>query len=101
MRETANLMSSDVVGLQTTIAQSISLSGIGVHSGENVSITFHPAEPDSGIVFNRHLPTGDVVSVRAVSSQVGSTDLCTLLGNVTIGCALRTMWCLRSCLRGC
>jgi hypothetical protein len=80
MRETANLMSSDVVGLQTTISRSISLSGIGVHSGENVSITFHPADPDTGIVFNRHLPCGDVVSVRAVSSQVGSTDLCTLLG---------------------
>jgi UDP-3-O-[3-hydroxymyristoyl] N-acetylglucosamine deacetylase len=73
-------MSSDVVGLQTTISRSISLSGVGVHSGENVSITFHPADPDTGIVFNRHLPSGDIVSVRAVSSQVGSTDLCTLLG---------------------
>ncbi len=73
-------MSSDVVGLQTTISRSISLSGIGVHSGEAVSISFHPADPDTGIVFNRLLPSGDVVSVRAVSSQVGSTDLCTLLG---------------------
>jgi UDP-3-O-[3-hydroxymyristoyl] N-acetylglucosamine deacetylase len=73
-------MSSDVVGLQTTISRSISLSGIGVHSGENVSISFHPADPDNGIVFNRQLANGDVVSVRAVSSQVGSTDLCTLLG---------------------
>lgn len=79
-RETADLMSINVVGLQTTIARSISLSGIGVHSGENVSIDFHPADPDTGIVFNRHLPCGDVISVRAVSSQVGSTDLCTLLG---------------------
>ena len=80
MRETATYMSSDVVGLQTTISRSISLSGIGVHSGEAVSISFHPADPDTGIVFNRLLPSGDVVSVRAVSSQVGSTDLCTLLG---------------------
>ena len=80
MRETATFMSSDVVGLQTTISRSISLSGIGVHSGEAVSISFHPADPDTGIVFNRLLPSGDVVSVRAVSSQVGSTDLCTLLG---------------------
>ena len=80
MRETATFMSSDVIGLQTTISRSISLSGIGVHSGEAVSISFHPADPDTGIVFNRLLPSGDVVSVRAVSSQVGSTDLCTLLG---------------------
>jgi UDP-3-O-[3-hydroxymyristoyl] N-acetylglucosamine deacetylase len=76
----ATFMSSDVIGLQTTISRSISLSGIGVHSGEAVSISFHPADPDTGIVFNRLLPSGDVVSVRAVSSQVGSTDLCTLLG---------------------
>lgn len=76
----ANLMGIDVVGYQTTIARSTTLSGIGVHSGENVSISFHPADPDTGIVFNRSLDNGDVVSVRAVSSQVGSTDLCTLLG---------------------
>jgi len=80
MRETADLMSSDVVGLQTTISRSISLSGIGVHSGESVSITFHPADPDTGIIFNRHHQSGEIISVRAVSSQVGSTDLCTLLG---------------------
>ncbi|WP_110033369.1 UDP-3-O-acyl-N-acetylglucosamine deacetylase [Hoeflea marina] len=73
-------MGIDVVGYQTTIARSTTLSGIGVHSGENVSISFHPADPDTGIVFNRSLDNGDVVSVRAVSSQVGSTDLCTLLG---------------------
>ncbi|MDP2122152.1 MAG: UDP-3-O-acyl-N-acetylglucosamine deacetylase [Hoeflea sp.] len=73
-------MSSDVVGLQTTISRSISLSGIGVHSGESVSITFHPADPDTGIIFNRHHQSGEIISVRAVSSQVGSTDLCTLLG---------------------
>ena len=80
MRETADLMSSDVVGLQTTISRSISLSGIGVHSGESVSISFHHADPDTGIIFNRQHASGETISVRAVSSQVGSTDLCTLLG---------------------
>ena len=80
MRETADLMSGNIVGLQTTISRSISLSGIGVHSGESVSITFNPADPDTGIVFNRFHDSGDIISVRAVSSQVGSTDLCTLLG---------------------
>ncbi|MDP3523177.1 MAG: UDP-3-O-acyl-N-acetylglucosamine deacetylase [Hoeflea sp.] len=73
-------MSSDVVGLQTTISRSISLTVIGVHTGESVSITFHPADPDTGIIFNRHHQSGEIISVRAVSSQVGSTDLCTLLG---------------------
>lgn len=80
IREMAGFMGTDVIGFQTTIARSTTLSGIGVHSGESVSITFHPADADTGIVFNRHLKNGEIVSVRAVSSQVGSTDLCTLLG---------------------
>lgn len=75
----ANSMGNAVVGYQTTIARSTSLSGIGVHSGENVSISFHPGDPDTGIIFNR-TSGDDTVSIRAVSSQVGSTDLCTLLG---------------------
>jgi len=74
------LMGIDVTGYQATLARSVSLTGIGVHSGKNVSITFHPAESGSGIIFNRYENAECVVSVRAVSSQVGSTDLCTLLG---------------------
>ncbi len=73
-------MGIDVVGYQTTVARPTTLSGIGVHSGESVSITFNPADHDTGIVFSRHLDGCEVVSIRAVSSQVGSTDLCTLLG---------------------
>lgn len=73
-------MGIDVNGYQATIARSVTLSGIGVHSGDSVSITFNPADADTGIVFNRYDGQAHVVSVRAVSSQVGSTDLCTLLG---------------------
>jgi UDP-3-0-acyl N-acetylglucosamine deacetylase len=80
IRETASLMGIDVTGYQTTIAHSTTLSGIGVHSGESVTITFHPADADTGIIFNRYFEGEEVVSIRAVSSQVGSTDLCTLLG---------------------
>lgn len=56
------------------------LKGIGVHSGAEVEITFHPADADAGIVFQRVLPGGRVSEYRAVSSQVGNTDLCTVLG---------------------
>ncbi|MBW3095913.1 UDP-3-O-acyl-N-acetylglucosamine deacetylase [Pseudohoeflea coraliihabitans] len=73
-------MGMDVSGYQATISRSVFLSGVGVHSGQSVTITFHPAEADSGIVFNRYDGKTMVASVRAVSSQVGSTDLCTLLG---------------------
>ncbi len=69
-----------LLGFQTTIARSISLSGTGVHSGAAVSITFHPAEADSGIVFQRVEGGRVLSSYKAISSQVGNTDLCTILG---------------------
>jgi UDP-3-O-[3-hydroxymyristoyl] N-acetylglucosamine deacetylase len=69
-----------MLGFQTTVSRPITLSGIGVHSGADVSITFNPAEADTGVVFNRMHENGDVSEYRAVSSQVGNTDLCTVLG---------------------
>src|ERR1700744_3900223 len=73
-------MAIRLLGFQTTIASPVTLSGTGVHSGSNVSITFLPAEADTGVVFQRMHDNGDVTELRAVSSQVGNTDLCTVLG---------------------
>ncbi|KQV82880.1 UDP-3-O-acyl-N-acetylglucosamine deacetylase [Rhizobium sp. Root1220] len=69
-----------MLGFQTTVSRPVTLSGIGVHSGADVSITFNPAEADTGVVFNRMHENGEVSEYRAVSSQVGNTDLCTVLG---------------------
>ncbi len=38
---------------QSSIQKSVNLSGIGLHSGVNVSLTFHPADANSGIRFRR------------------------------------------------
>src|SRR5215475_6265975 len=73
-------MTIGLLGFQTTVARPLTLSGIGVHSGTSVSITFLPAEADTGVVFQRIHDNGDVTELRAVSSQVGNTDLCTVLG---------------------
>ncbi|MFD1328570.1 UDP-3-O-acyl-N-acetylglucosamine deacetylase [Mycoplana ramosa] len=73
-------MSISLLGFQTTISSPVTISGTGVHSGAVVSITFHPAEADSGIVFQRVHDNGSVSEYRAVSAQVGNTDLCTVLG---------------------
>jgi UDP-3-O-[3-hydroxymyristoyl] N-acetylglucosamine deacetylase len=73
-------MTIGLLGFQATIAAPVTLSGIGVHSGAPVMITFQPAEAGTGIVFSRNLNDGDTVEYRAVSSQVGPTDLCTVLG---------------------
>jgi UDP-3-O-[3-hydroxymyristoyl] N-acetylglucosamine deacetylase len=73
-------MTIGLLGFQTTIAAPVSLTGIGVHSGSPVSITFQPAEANSGIIFARQFNDGSSAEYRAVSSQVGPTDLCTILG---------------------
>lgn len=38
---------------QRTLAKSVSVTGVGLHSGERVRLTLHPAPPDSGIAFRR------------------------------------------------
>ena len=74
-------MSIDFFGYQTTIVNETTLSGVGVHSGSKVSITFQPADADSGIVFRRKLGNGETHEIRAVASNVAATDLCTVLGD--------------------
>jgi UDP-3-O-[3-hydroxymyristoyl] N-acetylglucosamine deacetylase/3-hydroxyacyl-[acyl-carrier-protein] dehydratase len=38
---------------QCTIKEEISLSGVGIHTGQKADVRFKPAEPDHGIVFVR------------------------------------------------
>ncbi len=73
-------MTTGLLGFQTTIAAPVSLTGTGVHSGASVGITFQPADAGTGIVFTRNLADGTTAEYRAVSAQVGATDLCTVLG---------------------
>ena len=82
---------------QTTIAGRITLSGAGVHSGAPVSLTFLPADPDTGIVFHRGDGKGDTHPIKALVSQVGTTDLSTTLTNgagLTISTVEHVMACL-------
>jgi UDP-3-O-[3-hydroxymyristoyl] N-acetylglucosamine deacetylase/3-hydroxyacyl-[acyl-carrier-protein] dehydratase len=39
--------------LQATVASPVTLTGLGLHTGETSSITFRPAPPDTGVVFIR------------------------------------------------
>jgi UDP-3-O-[3-hydroxymyristoyl] N-acetylglucosamine deacetylase len=66
---------------QSTLKSHVSLSGIGVHSGKPVSIHFHPADADTGIVFHCSDAGGKHKEIRALVSEVGGTDLCTVLGD--------------------
>ena len=73
-------MAIALLGFQTKIAAPLTLTGIGVHSGRDVTITLQPAEAGTGIVFQRQHDDGSTSEYRAVSAHVGNTDLCTVLG---------------------
>jgi UDP-3-O-[3-hydroxymyristoyl] N-acetylglucosamine deacetylase len=65
---------------QHTLKASISCVGVGVHSGERVSLTLHPAAPDHGIVFRR---TDLGRDLPARFDWVADTRLCTVLADPT------------------
>lgn len=66
---------------QTSLGSQVTLSGTGVHSGKPVAVHFHPADADTGIVFHVASADGAARELRALHSEVGSTDLCTVLGD--------------------
>jgi UDP-3-O-[3-hydroxymyristoyl] N-acetylglucosamine deacetylase len=69
------------IGIQTTLRRPTGLSGIGVHSGEAVSLVLHPAEADTGIRFHRTLPDdGRECEIPADYRYVDTTELCTTVG---------------------
>ncbi len=74
-------MGMDLHDYQTTIKSRVTLEGFGVHSGKPVSISFLPADPDTGVVFHHSNAEGAVREIRALVSEIGSTDLCTALGD--------------------
>ncbi|MEH6656474.1 bifunctional UDP-3-O-[3-hydroxymyristoyl] N-acetylglucosamine deacetylase/3-hydroxyacyl-ACP dehydratase [Leeuwenhoekiella marinoflava] len=46
-------MISKAEGKQKTIAGEVSLTGVGLHTGKNVTLTFKPAEENTGMFFKR------------------------------------------------
>ena len=64
---------------QHTIAKPGSLGGIGLHTGEPVSVTLHPAETNHGVVFSR-LEAEGTVRIPALVENVVDTQLATTLG---------------------
>lgn len=74
-------MGIDLHDYQTTLKSRVTLSGIGVHSGKQVTMHFHPADPDTGIVFHYTGEGGPGRELPALVSEVGGTALCTVLGD--------------------
>lgn len=70
---------------QKTLKNTIRATGVGLHTGKNVEMTFRPAPPDSGIKFRR-VDLDTPVEITATPDNVGDTTLSTTLvnGNVRV-----------------
>jgi len=64
---------------QNTIKNDITVSGIGLFTGEKVKITIHPAKPNHGIVFKR-VDLKDKPILKANLNLVREADRRTLIG---------------------
>jgi len=79
-------------GKQTTLAARATVTGVGVHSGAPASLTFHPAEANTGIVFIRLDAQGRPErEIRAHARYVTATELATVLGDDDHGPCVSTI----------
>lgn len=65
---------------QTTLRRIARLSGIGVHSGTNITVSLHPASAGTGIVFVRQ-QDGIEREICAAPHAVTATEFATVLGD--------------------
>jgi UDP-3-O-[3-hydroxymyristoyl] N-acetylglucosamine deacetylase len=63
---------------QRTLNNMIRATGIGLHTGEKVFLTLHPAPVDTGIIFRRS-DLNPPVEINAIAENVGDTMLSTTL----------------------
>jgi UDP-3-O-[3-hydroxymyristoyl] N-acetylglucosamine deacetylase/3-hydroxyacyl-[acyl-carrier-protein] dehydratase len=67
---------------QRTIERSVSLQGVGLHTGQEVTLTFHPAPENHGYKFQRTDLEGDPI-INADVSRVSSTQRGTVIKSGT------------------
>ena len=84
---------------QTTLANEVSLTGIGVHSGAPVSMTLCPADSDTGIRFLISNDDADCTEIAADQQWVTGVTLCTVLGDGN-GASVATVEHVLGALRG-
>lgn len=90
----------ETVVRQRTLKSVIKCTGVGLHSGHNITMTIHPAGVNHGVVFRRIDVTDVDNVVPARWDHVVDTRLCSVLGNkdgVTIGTVEHVMAALAGC----
>ena len=67
---------------QTTLRGPVAISGVGVHSGQPVTLTLNPGDDDTGILFQRINTDGSLErEIRADVRSVTATEFATVLGD--------------------
>lgn len=66
--------------VQKTISKPFTLSGVGLFTGSQVTLTATPAPVDTGVVFRR-LDMPDIPHIKAHVDAVKATPRCTIIGN--------------------
>lgn len=85
--------------MQNTIKTSVSLSGVGLHSGKDIHLSLHPAVENTGIVFIRTDIEDKNNVIPAQWNKVVDTQLCSVIANED-GVSIGTIEHLMSALRG-
>ena len=85
---------------QHTLRNRISCTGVGLHNGDKVCMTLHPAEANAGIVFLRGDVEGDAALIPADYRNVVDTSMRTTIGNEH-GTTVSTIEHLMAALMGC
>ena len=65
---------------QRTVGKVVKATGVGLHTGKKVTLTFRPAEANTGVVYKR-TDLNPVVTFVADAKSVRDTMLCTCLVN--------------------
>lgn len=66
---------------QTTLRKSVSVTGVGVHSGAPATLVLGPAPVDAGFIFVRTSADGADREVQALADAVIATEFATVLGD--------------------
>ncbi|MGR3290289.1 MAG: UDP-3-O-acyl-N-acetylglucosamine deacetylase [Paracoccaceae bacterium] len=86
--------------MQTTIKSAVTFRGVGLHSGEKVDLTIHPASAEYGIWFRRtDIELGNTL-VAARWDSVVPSQLCTKIVNGS-GVGVSTIEHIMAALAGC
>ncbi|MDF0599755.1 UDP-3-O-acyl-N-acetylglucosamine deacetylase [Psychromarinibacter sp. C21-152] len=86
--------------MQTTLKNTVTFAGVGLHSGRPTQVTLHPASAETGIWFHRSDVTDRDALIPARWDAVEAAPLCTRLVNHA-GVSVATVEHLMAALAGC